>query len=76
MADEMRVVHSNDAIFGPQIEITAPEKVEVILDHTRSVLWINVDGVCRLRIAKITDITWDIGDGNTFRTAGGYDQSG
>jgi hypothetical protein len=60
-----RVSHSNDAIFGHQLDISSPEKVEVLVRADRKVLWINVDGVCRLRICQITDITWDIGDGNT-----------
>lgn len=36
-----------------QMDITAPKCVEVQTSHNRKVLWVNVDGVCRLRCCSI-----------------------
>jgi hypothetical protein len=42
--------------FGNQmLDITAPEIVEVQIRSDGTVLWVNVDGVCRLRICCITN---------------------
>ena len=38
------------------LDITAPEhEVEVIYEHRTSggVLWVNIDGICRLRVCRI-----------------------
>ena len=35
-------------------DITAPEHVEVVVREDGKVLWVNVDGECRLRICRIT----------------------
>jgi hypothetical protein len=35
------------------IDITGPGVVEVTVREDGSVLWINVDGICRLRICQI-----------------------
>ena len=35
------------------IDITAPEVVEVCVKQDRKVVWINIDGVCKLRICQI-----------------------
>lgn len=73
---ESILMHVNEGGVGPQLDITAPRLVEVVVRQDHKSLWVNVDGVCRLRICQIDNITWDVGDGNTLRTAGGYDQSG
>lgn len=35
------------------IEITAPEHVEVAISGDGKTLWINVDGICKLRCCQI-----------------------
>jgi hypothetical protein len=35
------------------LDITGPTDVEVIIREDRTVLWVNVEGACRLRICKI-----------------------
>lgn len=38
------------------LDITAPKAgVEVLVRDDGSVLWVNVDGICRLRICRIGD---------------------
>lgn len=39
-----------------QVDLTAPELVEVELNHDGTVLWVNVDGICRLRICRFKKI--------------------
>lgn len=34
------------------VDITGPEVVEVVIRHDGTVVWVNVDGVCRLRCSK------------------------
>jgi hypothetical protein len=41
------------------VDITGPTHVEVLLREDRSVLWINVDGICRLRICKIQNFVFN-----------------
>ena len=56
----MNISLADDSVVGPQLDITAPEHgVEVKYDG--SVLWVNVDGVCRLRVCRmLTPITFEI----------------
>lgn len=35
------------------IDITEPERVEVLIRADKKVIWINVDGICRLRCSRI-----------------------
>ena len=38
----------------PSIDITGVEAgVEILHDQQRGVLWVNVDGICRLRICRL-----------------------
>lgn len=46
-----------DGIGGPSIDITAPQAIEVLIRADGGVLWVNVDGICRLRICQIKEIT-------------------
>lgn len=46
---------SDDHLVGLQMDITAPTKGVEVLVHT-SVIHINVDGICRLRICRIPRI--------------------
>lgn len=55
---DTRIGVSNDDLIGPQLDIVAPEVVEV--KYNGRTLWINVDGICRLRIAYTkTQVTFD-----------------
>jgi hypothetical protein len=55
------VGHSNGAklpppdkpVPPPMTDITAPALVQVEVSKDRTVLWVNVDGFCRLRICRI-----------------------
>jgi hypothetical protein len=38
---------------GRMLDITAPEIVEVQIRSDGSVLWVNIDGICRLRACNI-----------------------
>jgi len=38
------------------LDITAPQVVEVSIRDDGKVLWINVDGICRLRAYQITTL--------------------
>ena len=38
-------------------DIIAPEHVEVVIDKKRKTIWINVDGVCRLRACRCGTIS-------------------
>lgn len=46
---------NNDSDY-PMLDVTAPEVVDVSVRHDGSVLWVNVDGHCMLRICQIGDI--------------------
>lgn len=39
------------------LDITQPEEVEVLVRADRKVLWVNVDGQCKLRICRIKNLT-------------------
>lgn len=57
----MNVSHSDQ-----MIDITAPE-LEVEIMYRNGVLWINVDGICRLRVCQIkpTTLKFDLPKGVT-----------
>jgi len=38
------------------LDITAPEQVQVLVNVDGSVLWVNIDGVCRLRVCRMKDL--------------------
>jgi len=38
------------------LDITAPEQVQVLVNVDGSVLWVNIDGVCRLRVCRMTNL--------------------
>lgn len=45
---------TDDPVVGPMLEISKPEHgVEIELSDAGRTLWVNVDGVCRLRISRI-----------------------
>lgn len=54
----MNISLSDDQATGPQLDITAPDNVEVLLREDGKVLWVNVDGVCRLRICRVEKISF------------------
>lgn len=45
-----------DKLLEAQVDITGPEHVEVLIDRKRSVVWVNVNGVCVLRACQITNL--------------------
>lgn len=55
-ADEL-----DDATFGKlldgAVDVTGAKHVEVQIDAGRNVLWVNVNGVCLLRICRIEEFS-------------------
>jgi hypothetical protein len=47
-----RITLNDDPILGPQVDITGPVH-GVQIQYSGSVLWVNVDGICRFRICQI-----------------------
>jgi hypothetical protein len=47
------IILTNEPIIGPQLDIATPLGVEVETNVERSIVWVNVDGVCRLRVCRI-----------------------
>lgn len=44
-------------ISAKMLDITGPKEVEIRIDHTRHVVWININGaVCALRACNIETI--------------------
>jgi hypothetical protein len=39
-----------------QLDMTAPEVVQIQVDASGETVWINVDGVCRLRCCRVGQI--------------------
>jgi len=37
----------------PMIDVTVPDHVEVTVRSDRKVVWVNIDGMCVLRISQI-----------------------
>jgi rubredoxin len=47
-----------DMVFdGQMLDITAPTVVEVEVHSNGSVVWVNVDGVCAVRLCRIATLT-------------------
>lgn len=44
---------SQNGILGNQLDITGAEDVEIITRDDKKVIWVNVEGVCKLRICRI-----------------------
>lgn len=42
------------------VDISSPESVEVLTRADKKVLWVNVNGVCVLRICKIKNLVVEI----------------
>lgn len=38
------------------IDATEPKSVEVLLDENGKTLWVNIDGICRLKVKRIEEI--------------------
>lgn len=38
-------------------DIRSPEAVEIALDEAHETIWVNVDGICRLRICGVKHLT-------------------
>lgn len=39
------------------LDVFGADHVEIRVSHDRTVLWINVDGICRLRVCRIRALT-------------------
>lgn len=39
-----------------QLDITEPEEVDIVIRDDGKVLWVNINGICRLRLCKIKTI--------------------
>lgn len=47
----------SDSVNGPMLDIIEPhQEVEILIDIANKTIWVNIDGVCRLRISKIEGI--------------------
>lgn len=44
---------------GDMLDITGPEHVQVTWSADSKVLWINIDGVCKLRVCRIGKLIVD-----------------
>lgn len=51
--DDSMISVQADEDVGPQMDIAKPQIVEVKYDG--KTLWINVDGVCRLRVTRVKE---------------------
>lgn len=38
------------------LDITAPELVEIKIRFDKKVVWVNIDGICRLRVCQIKNL--------------------
>lgn len=53
---------SMDELIEAHVDITMPaDHVEIKTSQDKSVVWINVDGVCVLRVCRIPKLALDIG---------------
>lgn len=43
-------------ILGVMKDISGPEHVEILIRHDGKVVWINVDGICHLRICGMNKL--------------------
>jgi hypothetical protein len=51
-----------DELIEAHVDITMPaDHVEIKTSQDKSVVWINVDGVCVLRVCRIPKLAPDIG---------------
>ena len=48
---------SFDKLIESQLDITAPQHVQLLIDRRRGVVWVNVNGVCALRACAIEFLT-------------------
>lgn len=42
-----------DKEIGHQLDITAPQAVEIVVSFDDKTIWINIDGICKLRVCQI-----------------------
>lgn len=50
-------IGGDDDIVGKQMDITGANIVDVQIRADGTVIWVNVDGVCKLRICRIEKLT-------------------
>jgi hypothetical protein len=46
-----------EELVDKQLDITGADSVEILTDRARGVIWVNVEGICMLRICRIEDLT-------------------
>jgi hypothetical protein len=49
-----------DQLMYAAVDITAPRNVEIKVREDGSVIWVNVDGVCVLRVCQIPHLQVDV----------------
>jgi hypothetical protein len=52
--------------IGAQIDITVPKVVQIVIKQDGTVVWVNIDGICRLRACRIEKL--EIEDQRKSRT--------
>lgn len=45
-----RMIHGTDVAVDGMLDVTNPETVSIQRSSTGRIIWVNIDGVCRLRI--------------------------
>lgn len=50
---------TGEQLLDAHTDITAPQVVQVQIDHNRGVVWVNVDGICVFRACRIEHIVVD-----------------
>jgi len=53
MTEETQALRERTSTVGNLKDITGAQAVEVSVDRGRGVVWVNVDGVCALRVCRI-----------------------
>jgi hypothetical protein len=62
----MKIPKSMTMMSENIVDLRQPAKIEITINANGSTLWVNVDGICRLRIYDIKDCEFEI----TTRLAG------
>ena len=60
MATKHLIGPDAEELIGAAVDITAPNVVEVKVRDDGRVLWVNVDGICALRVCMIPHIVIDV----------------
>lgn len=68
------VVEVNDIPY--QLDVAQASDVEILIDHSGKKMWVNVDGICALRVGRIDRISLvdNRPDGTDEARGGNHDQ--